>query len=214
MADTEKCNICGKTFENSNKLNQHKQESHQGKAKNLKVKTSQSSRYKATGIAAAIAVIIVIAVYLSGNQTPSASTVDGIECLPTEATVFHVHAHLDLIVNSKSVTIPAGIGIIPNQCFYWLHTHTPDGIIHIEAPQQRNFTIGQFVKVWDNTPGISPPTFEDLTLNDNNLKIFVNGNEVNGTLDNMQLSAHDEIVIISGNVPPTIPSYYQFSPGL
>ena len=173
MADTEKkCNICGKAFDNSNKLNQHKQEFHQGKTSNSKTKTSRSSRYKATGIAAAIAVVIVIAVYLSENQTPSVNTVDGVSCDPVEATVFHIHAHLDLIVDYKFVTIPAGIGIKPSECLYWLHTHTTDGIIHIESPEQRTFTLDQFIKVWDNTPGISK--FEELTHDDKNLKVFVN----------------------------------------
>jgi hypothetical protein len=211
LADTEKkCNICGKAFEDANKLVQHKQTSHQGKTKNLKTKTSSSSRYKATGIAAAIAVIIVIAVYLSENQTPSVNVVDGVDCDPTEGTVFHIHAHLDMIVDSEFVTIPAGIGIKPNECLYWLHTHTSDGIIHIESPEQRTFTLDQFIKVWDNTPGISSK-FEELTHDDKNLKVFVNGKEVNDSFDKIKLSAHDEIVIISGSVPPSFPSSYEFN---
>lgn len=210
MTDTEKkCNICGKTFENSNKLNQHKLESHKDKPKNLKTKSSNSSRLKATGIAAAIAVIVIAAVYFSENQTPSVNTVDGVSCDPTEGSIFHIHAHLDMIVDSKSVIIPAGIGIKPNECLYWVHTHTTDGIIHIESPAQRIFTLGQFIKVWDNTPGISA-TFEQLTHDDTNLKVFVNGKEVNNSFDKIALSAHDEIVIISGNVPSSFPSSYEF----
>lgn len=210
MTDTEKkCNVCGKAFENSNKLNQHKQESHKDTPKNLRTKTSNSSRYKATGIAAAIAVIVVIAVYFSENQTPSVNAVDGVNCDPVEASVFHIHAHLDMVVDSKFVTIPAGIGIKPNECLYWLHTHTSDGIIHIESPEQRIFTLGQFIKVWDNTPGIST-TFGKLTHDDTNLKIFVNGKEVTDSFDKISLSAHDEIVIISGSVPPSFPSSYEF----
>ncbi len=33
-------------------------------------------------------------------------------------------------------------------CFYWLHTHTEDGIIHIESPVQRTFTLGHFFAIW------------------------------------------------------------------
>ena len=210
LTDTEKkCNICGKVFENSNKLTQHKLESHKDKTNNLKKNKSSSSRYKATGIAAAIAVVIIIAVYLSENQISPANAVDGVQCEPSEGTVFHIHAHLDMIVDNKFVTIPAGIGIKPNECLYWLHTHTSDGIIHIESPQQQTFTLEQFIKVWDNTPGISP-SFIALTHDDKNLKIFVNGKQVNDTFDKIKLSAHDEIVIISGSVPPSFPSSYEF----
>ena len=210
LTDTEKkCKICGKAFENYNKLNQHKLESHKDKTKNLKKTGSNSSRYKATGIAAVIAIVIIIAVYLSENQTSPVNTIDGVQCEPSEGTVFHIHAHLDMIVDNKFVTIPAGIGIKPNECLYWLHTHTSDGIIHIESPEQRTFTLGQFISVWDNTPGISPK-FATLTHNDTNLKIFVNGQQVSDTFDKIKLSAHDEIVIISGSVPPAFPSSYEF----
>jgi hypothetical protein len=210
MANTEKkCDVCGKAFENSNKLNQHKLESHKDKTKNNKAKSSNSSRLKVTGVAAAIAVIVVLAVYFSENQTPSVTSVDGVNCDPTEAFTFHIHAHLDMIVDNKFVTIPAGIGIKPNECLFWLHTHTSDGIIHIESPATRIFTLGQFIQVWDNTPIISP-TFEKLTNGDTNLKVFVNGKEVKDSFDKIALSAHDEIVIISGSVPPSFPSSYDF----
>ena len=213
MADTEKkCDICGKAFDISDKLNRHK-ESHKDKAKNIKTKSSNSSRIKVTGIAAAIAVVVVLAVYFSETpQTTSITSVDGVNCDPTEAFTFHIHAHLDMIVDNKFVTTPAGIGIKPNECLFWLHTHTSDGIIHIESPATRIFTLGQFIQVWDSTPGISP-TFEKLTNGDTNLKVFVNGNEVKDTFDKISLSAHDEIVIISGPVPPSFPSSYQFAVG-
>lgn len=210
MADTEKkCDICGKSFANSDKLNQHKIESHKGEPAKVRRVASQSSRYKATGIAAAIAIVLVVGVYFSENQSSPRNPIQGVECEPSEAFVFHVHAHLDVIVNEKSVTVPAGIGIKPNVCFYWLHTHDTSGVIHIEAPREIVFTLAQFIEVWDNTPGISP-SFEDATYGDTNLKVFVNGTEVKEGFDKIQLSAHDEIVIVSGNVPPSVPSSYEF----
>ena len=33
-------------------------------------------------------------------------------------------------------------------CFYWLHTHTADGIIHIESPVDRVYTLGEFFDEW------------------------------------------------------------------
>ena len=170
---------------------------------------SNSSRYKVTGIAAAIAVIIIIAVYFSENPSTPVNKIQGVECDPLEGTVFHIHAHLDMFVDSKSVTIPAGIGIKHNECLYWLHTHNTSGVIHIESPTKMTFTLAQFIQVWDNTPGLSP-SFEELSHSDKNLKVFVNGTEVTASFDKINLSAHDEIVIVSGNVPPSLPLTYEF----
>ena len=75
-------------------------------------------------------------------------TVDGVQCQAGEQTVVHVHTHLTIFVNGKAQVIPYGIGIPGFQavstpqgpfvetgsCFYWLHVHADDGIIHIESP--------------------------------------------------------------------------------
>jgi hypothetical protein len=61
--------------------------------------------------------------------------IDGIYCDALEQTAYHIHAHLTIYMNGKQVAIPQGIGIASDQsCFYWLHTHTSDGVIHIEFP--------------------------------------------------------------------------------
>lgn len=210
MDSGKKCDICDKIFTNSEKLIQHKKESHANKSSS---KMRKSGRYKATGIAAVIAIVLILGLYFSENSSStsnvSTSVIQGVSCEPSEGTVFHIHAHLDVFVNDKPITVPAGIGIKPNECLYWLHTHDASGVIHIESPQQMTFTLGQFIQVWDNTSGISPK-FEELTSGDKNLQIFVNGNKVKDTYDKIMLSAHDEIVIVSGSMPQTIPSSYTF----
>ncbi|HUY71468.1 MAG TPA: hypothetical protein VMV08_04460 [Gaiellaceae bacterium] len=90
-------------------------------------------------------------------------TVDGVTCQAAEKVAFHIHAHLTIFVNGKAQQIPYGVGIGPpisgvnttvgpfveqGTCFMWLHTHASDGIIHIEAPKQTTFTLGQFFAVW------------------------------------------------------------------
>ena len=35
-----------------------------------------------------------------------------------------------------------GTFVDSGSCFYWLHTHAADGIIHIESPVERTFTLG------------------------------------------------------------------------
>ncbi len=90
-------------------------------------------------------------------------SVDGIQCQAGEQTVVHVHTHLTIFVNGKARVIPYGIGIPGFQavstpqgpfvetgsCFYWLHVHANDGIIHIESPSTTDtFTLGQFFDEW------------------------------------------------------------------
>lgn len=49
--------------------------------------------------------------------------INGIRCDKTEHFNFHYHAHLDIFINGVSYAVPAGIGIKPPDCIYWLHTH-------------------------------------------------------------------------------------------
>ena len=94
-------------------------------------------------------------------------TVDGISCDTTEQLVYHIHAHLTVFVNGAARQIPAAIGIPGAQtqntptgpfvatgsCFYWLHTHAADGIIHIESPVHRTYTLGNFFDIWGQPLG-------------------------------------------------------------
>lgn len=97
---------------------------------------------------------------------PAASTqtgrVDGIVCGSTEQLAYHVHAHLAVFAGGRLYALPAGIGIpgsvtqqtnqgpvaAGGHCIYWLHTHTADGIIHIESPTARVYTLGNFFDEW------------------------------------------------------------------
>ena len=88
--------------------------------------------------------------------------VDKILCQPSEQVLFHIHAHLTVFVDGRPRTVPPGIGIaspqaqatpdgpfvVAGSCFSWLHTHAADGIIHIESPVSRTFTLGNFFDVW------------------------------------------------------------------
>jgi hypothetical protein len=65
-------------------------------------------------------------------------------------------------VQGQPRALPAAIGLIgpvaqqtaygpfygAQQCYYWLHTHTSDGIIHIESPTKRIYTLGNFFDEW------------------------------------------------------------------
>jgi hypothetical protein len=95
-------------------------------------------------------------------DTTQAGTVDGIRCGPTEQLAYHIHAHLSIYVNGQPRALPGGIGIPGStviqtsegplaqggQCIYWLHTHAPDGVIHVESPTERIYTLGDFFDEW------------------------------------------------------------------
>lgn len=180
----------------------------ESKDKNLSAKPKRNNKFIAIGIVAAIIAAIVVVVDKLDNSTvdTSIATIDGIPCETQEYSTYHVHAHLDVFVNGQRLTIPAGVGIHDNQCLYWLHTHNTDGIMHIESPKERQFTLGEFVDIWKATSPSLPPNEDPI--------IFVNGTPVTTKLQDTPLNAHDEIVLAYGGAPPQVPSFYQFAEGL
>src|SRR6478672_3688012 len=57
----------------------------------------------------------------------------GLNALSAEALAFHIHQHLDVFVNGKSITVPQFIGIDDGSFITELHTHDSAGIIHVES---------------------------------------------------------------------------------
>src|SRR5262249_48160605 len=129
----------------------------------------------------------------------------GIQCEHQEYGDFHIHAHLDVFVDGNSITVPAMIGILREQkCLYWMHTHDPSGIVHIEAPRKRAFTLAQFLEIWKTTQS-GAPARKDAP------KIFINGKRANKRLDQVELDDHMEIAVVYGKEPSSIPSSYDFA---
>lgn len=149
------------------------------------------------------------------SSTPNMTRVDGISCEPIEFSMFHIHAHLDIFIDGKPFKVPSQIGIDPEgRCLYWLHTHDDSGIIHIESPVERQFTIGNFIDIWNRT-------FNNTQLFDTNptiaLSMFVNGVKVPTDTDlrNVNIHAHDEIALVFGPIQADkIPTRYEFQQGL
>ena len=134
--------------------------------------------------------------------------VDGISCQTSEQTIFHIHAHLTVFVNGSPRQVPAAIGIPGAQaeqttagpfiatgtCFYWLHTHAPDGIIHIESPVQRAYTLGEFFDEWGQPlgPGQVGPAKGKVTA-------IYDGQVYRGNPRNIPLTAHAQIQLEVGS---------------
>lgn len=99
---------------------------------------------------------------LAPASTTGTAPVHGITCGSAEQLAYHIHVHLSVFVNAQPRAIPGGIGIpgsatqpsakgpvaAGGACIYWLHTHAPDGVIHIESPYPRTLTLGDFFDVW------------------------------------------------------------------
>lgn len=132
-------------------------------------------------------------------------------------TAEHYHVHLDVIVDGKSVGVPANIGVNPNNgSMSAVHTHTADGIVHIEAGTKgQPFTLGQLFTQW-NVRLSTTRVGSFAAGGGNSLNVFVNGKPVTGDPALIRLAERQEIAIMFG---PTgnkvkVPTSYPFPDGL
>jgi len=154
--------------------------------------------------------------------SPRGTAVDGIQCQSTEQVAYHIHAHVAVYVNGVARLIPEGVGITPPRqevstsegpyvlggtCFYWLHTHTNDGIIHIESPTQQTYTLGQFFDIWGQ-----PLSATQAGPATGALIVYVNGQRYAGDPRAITLTAHELIQLDVGTDFP--PQPFSFPIGL
>jgi|ERR687887_526454 hypothetical protein len=97
-----------------------------------------------------------------------------------------------------------------------LHTHDGTGIVHIESPIKRDFTLGQFFDIWAKKLN-NQSEFANTFGGKNNTPpdVYVNGQKVTGiSYREIKLHAHDEIALVYGTPPSQVPSKYDFPEGL
>jgi hypothetical protein len=140
----------------------------------------------------------------------------GLQVLTAEGQVQHTHQHLDIYVDGARVTVPAGIGIDTTaRIISPIHTHDSTGIIHVESPVVRDFTLGEVFDVW----GVKFDAHCVGGTCDGNgrvLSVFENGQPVSGDPRALVLQSHEEIVVVigsTGQLPSPIPSSYAFPAG-
>jgi hypothetical protein len=150
-----------------------------------------------------------------------------------EHLAYHVHSHLDVFVNGKRVTIPAGIGIdtlakavkhgplpdgsigygsivkCPRVCISPLHTHADFGFLHTETDKPVPNRLGQFFIEWgvrldrSCVGGYCKP---------DSIRIYVNGKRYLGDPRRILLADQTEIAIVIGSLPRKIPSAFPVGP--
>jgi sulfur carrier protein ThiS len=91
--------------------------------------------------------------------------------------LMHVHPQLSVKVNGQPIIVPENVGIDKSlwkdhsldkygmQGMSPLHTHDSSGTIHVESSIERDYTLGEFLDVWDGLD----------TANDKTVKVIVNG---------------------------------------
>jgi len=124
----------------------------------------------------------------------------------------HYHAHLDIIVNGEAVPVPANLGIDPaTGGMAALHTHTADGLVHVEADtQDEAFTLGQLFTAW-NVKLTAEQIGSMTTTDGNELKVYVNGEEQSGNPAMLRLADQQQITIVFGDQQVDIPDTYDFN---
>jgi hypothetical protein len=157
-------------------------------------------------------IIAVAAASIAGAilyQPPTAMAISGIECNRSEQLNYHVHSGLDIFIDGVQQQIPSNIGILSSpSCLYWLHTHSADGIIHVEAPETREFVLGQFIDVWEQTL-INSTAFFD-SISDMPVTAYVDGQRFEGDYRTIPLESLRQIVLAYGTPPEDIPAEHDF----
>jgi hypothetical protein len=149
--------------------------------------------------------------------------IDGISCEVGEQLAFHIHVHLRIVVRGRSREVPAGIGVAPPyeveltpagrfvagaSCFTWLHTHAADGIVHVESPVQRTYTLGEFFDIWGQ-----PLSRRRVGPAPGRVTAFVDGRVFTGNPRQIPLLAHSRIELEVGR-PLFAPESVLFPSGL
>jgi|KBSSwiS6_1023812.scaffolds.fasta_scaffold10949_2 hypothetical protein len=139
----------------------------------------------------------------------------GLPMLSSEGNVEHIHVHLDVLNDGQLVPVPANIGIdIARGAISPLHTHDDTGVVHIESPVKRQFSLGEFFSEWgvslsaNNIGGLR-------ATGDKRVRVYVNGQPRAGDPAAIMFNQHDEIALLYGTPKPgeTIPTKYDFPPG-
>ncbi|GAA2749103.1 hypothetical protein [Amnibacterium kyonggiense] len=150
---------------------------------------------------------------LAANTTgTSGATKDGIACNTGEGAAEHIHTHVAVYVDGRLRPIPVGVGVVTpsvqdagtpdafaqaTRCYYWLHVHASDGVIHVEAPAKATYTLGQFFAVWGQ-----PLSATNVAGATGRQTVFVDGKRFTGDPATIALGSREDIQIDVGRAVP------------
>ena len=145
------------------------------------------------------------------TTTRLGAIIDGIQCEPMAQLAYTTYIHLQVYVNGHSRALPGGIGIIDqavsetprglfygtNTCMYWLHTRAADGLLEVESPVAREFTLGDFFAVWNQ-----PLSASRVAGSRGAVSATVNGRRWTGDPASIPLTEHAAIQLSVGKPAP------------
>jgi hypothetical protein len=101
---------------------------------------------------------VFVGITVVTGRTPSTATTS--HNMASEA--MHLHPQIEVIMDSNPIIVPVNIGISSElykdhsldqyagmHGMAPLHTHSDDGTIHVESNVVRNYTLGEFLDIWD-----------------------------------------------------------------
>jgi hypothetical protein len=170
----------------------------------------------------------IVAAFAVFSNHPARSVanvaIDGIACQAGMDINYHIHTHLTLYDQGRPVVVPQYVGIpfstsidTPDQyCFYWLHTHATSGVIHVESPTPRLYTLGQFFDIWSHTAQVDAQGGLDVHLDDSfvrdlkvakprSIHVYNGGTLLGSDYPDVTLTDHKVITVEIGTPlkPPT-----------
>lgn len=154
----------------------------------------------------------------------------GLEPERKETLTYHVHAHLDVLVDGRPILVPAGIGInvddpgvqrsfeprafggielCDRPCISPLHTHDESGVIHTETTTPKPNTLGQFFAEWGVK--LDASCVGEFCRPETPIQVYVDGRKHGGDPREILLTDRKEIAIVIGTPPAEVPESYDFS---
>ena len=96
---------------------------------------------------------------------------------------YHSHALVHIYNDGLLVEIPRSIGFDErNKVYSSVHTHDPNGIVHMESSKPQKFTLGDFFTIWGVRFGSK--TLGSLTDDgEKQVHVFVNGKRIRNPAD-------------------------------
>jgi hypothetical protein len=143
---------------------------------------------------------------------------------------YHVHAHLDILLNGRAVRVPAAIGInihdpgvqsgqlqdgtiayggihlCDQPCISPLHTHDDTGVLHTESKHNIPNRLGQFFTEWAVV--LSARCVGGYCAPKATIAFYVDGKAYHDDPRAIQLTNLREIAIVIGTPPKKIPSKF------
>ncbi|PMS29410.1 hypothetical protein C0Z16_18880 [Paraburkholderia rhynchosiae] len=154
---------------------------------------------------------VVGTTYWPNGNTSTGGTgaaVDGLICASGMSELYHVHAHLAIFKDGQWLGLPMNVGIL-SQCNYEMHTHDQTGIIHIETPTFKTFTLGQFFDIWGqpltstNVAGITGPVVAYINDNGDSRRYM-------GDIRDIELTSLRDITLQIGTTPVSTLATYSW----